>query len=137
MAAEGSSFFCKSFVSYGPSGLSLTGKDSVITFRISSTSAAEGVEEVSSSISAVFGFGAAAFLFFEAATFGSGLDFLFFRVSSPSFTILAACLLRTLTTLVQSLIVRVFKVQGIHHPIQPSFWSGAEGCSHQLIFFLV
>jgi hypothetical protein len=40
-------------------------------------------------------------------------------------------------TLVQSLIVRIFKVQGIHHPIQPSFWSGAEGCSHQLVFFFV
>ena len=39
------------------------------------------------------------FLFFEVATFGSGLDFLFFRVFSSSFTILAAFLLRTLTTL--------------------------------------
>jgi hypothetical protein len=64
-AAEGSFFFCKSFVRCGPSGLSLIGKDSVITFRISSTSTAEGVEGVSSSISVVFGFGAAAFLFFE------------------------------------------------------------------------
>jgi hypothetical protein len=99
-AAEGSSFFCKSFISYGPSGLSnLIGKDSVISFRISSTSAADGVEGVSSSISANFGSEAAAFLFFEAATFGSGLDFLFFRASSSFFTILAACLLRTLTIL--------------------------------------
>jgi hypothetical protein len=49
-AAEGSTFFCKSFVSCSPSGLSsLIGKDSVITFKISSTSAAEGVEGVSSS----------------------------------------------------------------------------------------
>jgi hypothetical protein len=55
----------------------LIGKDLVITFRISSTSAAEGVEGVSSSILVVFGFGAAAFFFFGAATFGSGLDFLF------------------------------------------------------------
>jgi hypothetical protein len=57
----------------------LIGKDSVITFKISSTSAAEGVEGVSSSISAVFGSGVAALLFFEIATFGSGLDFLFFQ----------------------------------------------------------
>ena len=52
--AEGS-FFCKSFVRCGPSGLSLIGKDSVITFRISSTSAAKGVEGVSSFILVVFG----------------------------------------------------------------------------------
>jgi hypothetical protein len=50
-------------------------KDSIIIFKISSTSAAEGVEGVSSSISVVFGFGAAVFLFFGTATFGSGLDF--------------------------------------------------------------
>jgi hypothetical protein len=99
LAIEGSFFFCKSFVRCGPSGLSLIGKDSVITFRISSTSAAVGVKGVSSSTSVVFGFGAVAFLFFGAATFGSGLDFHFFRVSSSSFTILAACLLRTLTIL--------------------------------------
>jgi hypothetical protein len=98
-AAEGSSFFCKSFVSCGPSGLSsLIGKDLVITFKISSTSAAEGVEGVSSSISAAFGSRVAALLFFEITIFGSGLDFLFFRASS-SFTILAVCLLRTLTTI--------------------------------------
>jgi hypothetical protein len=84
-AAEGSSFFCKSFVSCGPRGLSsLIGKDSVITFKISSTSATEGVEGVSSSISAAFGSGVAAFLFLEVATFGSGLDFLF----SQSFFVL-------------------------------------------------
>jgi hypothetical protein len=51
-AAEGSSFFCKSFVSCGPRGLSsLIGKDLVITFKVSPTSAAEGVEGVSSSFS--------------------------------------------------------------------------------------
>jgi hypothetical protein len=44
LIAVGSSFFCKSFISCGPSGLSLRGKDSVITFKISSTSAAGGVE---------------------------------------------------------------------------------------------
>jgi hypothetical protein len=80
-AVESSPFFCKSFVRCGPSGLSVIGKDSVITFKISSTSAAEGVEGVSSSISVVFGFGAATFLFFGVATFGSGLDFFLFRIS--------------------------------------------------------
>jgi hypothetical protein len=38
---------------------------------------AEGVEGISSSKSA-FDFGAAAFLFFDTTTFGSGLDFFFF-----------------------------------------------------------
>jgi hypothetical protein len=77
-AAEGSSFFCKSFVSSGPSGLSsLIGKDSVITFKISSTSAAEGVEGAPSSISTIFCSGVTVFLFFEVVTFGSGLDFSF------------------------------------------------------------
>jgi hypothetical protein len=42
-AAEGS-FFYKSFISSSPSGLSLLGRDSVITFKISSASVAEGVE---------------------------------------------------------------------------------------------
>jgi hypothetical protein len=68
-ATEGSFFFCKSFISSGPSGLSLLGRDSVITFKISSASVAEGVEGISSSKSA-FGFGAVAFLFF-----GPRLDF--------------------------------------------------------------
>jgi hypothetical protein len=77
----------------------VVGKDSVITFKISSSSAAEGVEGASSSVSVVLGFGAATFLFFGAAIFSSGLDFLLFRISSSSFTILAACLLRTLTIL--------------------------------------
>jgi hypothetical protein len=99
-ATEGSSFFYKSFVSCGPSELSsLIGKDSVITFKISSTSAAEGVEGAPSSISTIFGSGVAVFLFFEVATFGSRLDFIFFKVFSSSFTILAAYLLITLTTL--------------------------------------
>jgi hypothetical protein len=35
-ATEGSFFFYKSFISSGPSGLSLLGRDSVITFKISS-----------------------------------------------------------------------------------------------------
>jgi hypothetical protein len=94
-AAEGSSFFYKSFVSCGPRGLSiLIGKDSVITFKISSTSAAKGVKGASSSVSAIFGSRVVVFLFFEVATFGSGLDFLFFKVFSSSFIILAACLLK-------------------------------------------
>jgi hypothetical protein len=75
-ATEGSFFFCKSFISSGPSELSLLGRDSVITFKISYASVAEGVEGISSSKLA-FGFGAVAFLFFETATFGSGLDFSF------------------------------------------------------------
>jgi hypothetical protein len=76
-ATEGSFFFYKSFISSGPSGLSLLGRDSVITFKISSTSVAEGVEGISSSELA-FGFRAVAFLFFETATFGLGLDFFLF-----------------------------------------------------------
>jgi hypothetical protein len=68
--AEGSTFFCKSFVSSGPRGLSsLIGRDSVITFKISDTSAG-GVEGVSSSTSVTFGSEISAFLFFRAATFG-------------------------------------------------------------------
>jgi hypothetical protein len=60
----------------------LIGKDSVITFRISSTSAAEGVAGTSSSQtnlsgSGDTGFGDAAFLFLEAATFGSNFSFFF------------------------------------------------------------
>jgi hypothetical protein len=81
-------FCCRSFfallkklVSSGASRLSLTCKGSVITFRISSTSAAEGVAGASSSRADVFGFGDAGFgdaslLFFETATFGPGLSFL-------------------------------------------------------------
>jgi hypothetical protein len=76
-ATEGSFFFYKSFISFGPSGLSLLGRDSVITFKISSMSVAKGVEGISSSKSA-FGFGAVAFLFFETAIFGLGLDFFLF-----------------------------------------------------------
>jgi hypothetical protein len=79
--AEASLSFCKSFVSSGASGLSLVGKSSVITFRISSTSAAEGVVGASfswadASGSRDTGFGDTAFLFFGSAAFGSGLSFL-------------------------------------------------------------
>jgi hypothetical protein len=79
--AEGSFSFWKNFVSSGASGLSLIGKGSVITFRISSTSAAEGVAGASSSWADVFSFGDATFLFFGAAIFGSGLSFLFSEIS--------------------------------------------------------
>jgi hypothetical protein len=81
---EGSFSFSKSFVRCGPSGLSLIGKDSIITFKISSTSVAEGVAAVSSSISVALYFGAAAFLLIEASVFDSGFSFLFFSFSSPS-----------------------------------------------------
>jgi hypothetical protein len=77
----------------------LRGKDSVITLKISSTSAVGGVEGTSSSISAVFGFAVEAFLFFGTAIFGSGLDFFFFKAFSYSSIILAAYLFITLTTL--------------------------------------
>jgi hypothetical protein len=66
----------------------LTGKDLVITFRISSTSAAEGVAGTSSSRTNLSGsgdagfgdagFGDAAFLFLGATTFGSNFSFFFF-----------------------------------------------------------
>jgi hypothetical protein len=79
-AAEGVSF-CKSFISSGSSGLSsLIGKDLVITFKISSTSAAEGVEGAPSSILAIFGSAVAVLLLFKVATFGSGLVFLFLKI---------------------------------------------------------
>jgi hypothetical protein len=98
--AEGSSFFCKSFASSGPRGLSsLMGKDSVITFKISAISAAGGVEGISFFASVIFGSGLSAFLFFEVAAFGSGMYFLFFEAFSSSFTILAAFLLKMLTIL--------------------------------------
>ena len=75
------------------------GKDSVITFKISAISVAGGVEGVSSVASVVFSSRVSAFLFFETATFGSGVDFIFFEAFSSSFTILAACLLKMLTIL--------------------------------------
>jgi hypothetical protein len=87
-AAEGFFFFYKSFISSDPTGLSLLGRDSVITFKISSALVTEGVEGASSSKSA-FGFEAGAFLFFDTATFGSGLDFFLFL---PNFhPLLSSC----------------------------------------------
>jgi hypothetical protein len=73
------------------------GKDSVITFRISATSAAEGVG-VSSLALATFGSDTSGFLsgflFFETAAFGSGVDFVFFEIFSSSLTSLAAICLK-------------------------------------------
>jgi hypothetical protein len=127
-----------------PSGLSLIGKDSVITFKISSTSAAEGVEGVSSSILVVFWLRSHNFPLLRSsylrlrARFSPLQNFFIFFYHSSSlsaqntnnpFSFLP------FGTLVQSLIIGIFEVQGIHHPIQPSLRSSAEGCSHQLIFF--
>jgi hypothetical protein len=69
------------------------GKDSVITFRISATSAAEGVG-VSSLASSTFDSGTSGFLFFETTAFDSGVDFVFFEIFSSSLTSLAAGLFR-------------------------------------------
>jgi hypothetical protein len=61
-----------------PSGLSLTGKVSDITFKISSISVAEDVAEVFSFSSIDFCFGVEAFLFYEATVFASDSCFFFF-----------------------------------------------------------
>jgi hypothetical protein len=74
LIAAGSSFY-KSFINCGPSGLSLRGKYSVITFKISSTSALGGVEGTSSSITVVLGFVA------TTSSSISGLDFSFLKLS--------------------------------------------------------
>jgi hypothetical protein len=98
----------------------LTGKGSVITFRISSTLAAEGVAGVSSSQADVFGFGDAAFVFLGAATFGSGISFSevsFFLFSQfGAFFVQGAgnpLSLWAFGISAQLLIVRVIKIQGI------------------------
>jgi hypothetical protein len=58
------------------------GKDSVITFKISAISAAEGVG-VSSVTSATFGSGTSDFLFFDTAAFGSGAVLSSLKPSHP------------------------------------------------------
>jgi hypothetical protein len=87
---------------------------------------AEGVAAVSSSISVAFCFGAASFLFFEASVFGSGLSFLFFQfffIIFHQFSIFFiqdagnSLSLLSFGALVQSLIVRILKVQSIHYPV--------------------
>jgi hypothetical protein len=102
IAAEGCSFFCKNFVSSGPRGLSsLMGRESLITFKISATSAAEGVEGASS-VSSTFGTAkdvVSSLCLLEGVAFGSGAVFTFFKKNSSSFISRAACLFRMLTTL--------------------------------------
>jgi hypothetical protein len=82
IAAEGCSFFCKNFVSSGPRGLSsLMGRESLITFKISATSAAEGVEGASS-VSSTFGTAkdvVSSLCLLEGVAFGSGAVFTFFK----------------------------------------------------------
>jgi hypothetical protein len=127
-------FFCRScfvplknFVSFGATGLSLTGKGSVITFIISSTSAAEGVAGVSSSRTNVFGSGDAVFLFLAATTFGSGLNFSFFFFVTLVLSLSLWCSLRQQhwqfffssgrQHLRQSPIIRVFKAYSIKYSV--------------------
>jgi hypothetical protein len=79
----------------------LKGGDSVITFRISATSAAEGVGGASSPVSSTFGSeedDVSSFHFLEIIAFGSGAVFVFFKTFSSSFTSQVACLLRMLTS---------------------------------------
>jgi hypothetical protein len=60
----------------------LKGGDSVITFRISATSAAEGIEGASSHVSYIFGSEegiVSSFRFLEIVAFGSGAIFVFFK----------------------------------------------------------
>jgi hypothetical protein len=60
----------------------LKGGDSVITFRILATSAAEGVEGASFSVSPTFGSeedAVSSFHFLEIVAFGSGAVFVFFK----------------------------------------------------------
>jgi hypothetical protein len=103
--AEGISFFYKRFVSFNPKGLSsLNGGDSVITFKISNTSATEGDRglKVFSGTSCTFGSAEgifSSFRFLGVGAFETGDVFIFFKVSSYPFTDRAACLLRMLTTL--------------------------------------
>jgi hypothetical protein len=71
-AAEGHPFFYKNCVSSDPSGPSnLKGGESVITFRISATSAVEGVEGLSFSASGSEEGTMLSFRFLEIAIFGS------------------------------------------------------------------
>jgi pyruvate-formate lyase-activating enzyme len=70
--AEGCPFFCKNCVSSNPSGLSSwKGGESAITFRISATSVAEGVERVSFFASGSKEGTMLSFHFLEIAIFGS------------------------------------------------------------------
>jgi hypothetical protein len=82
----------------------LNGGDSVITFKISDTSAAEGDRglEIFSGASCTFGLAEgilSSFRFLGASAFGSDIVFIFIKASSSSFTDQAACLLKMLITL--------------------------------------
>jgi hypothetical protein len=80
----------------------VNGKDSVITFNISETSAAEDEGlAIGSSTSRVFVFSkdsTTSFHFLGVSAFGSDAIFIFFKASSSSFTDRAACLLKMQTT---------------------------------------
>jgi hypothetical protein len=79
--AEGCPFFCKKFVSSDPIGLSSSkGGESVITFRISATSAAEGVEGASSPAFGLEEGTMLSFRFLEIAIFGSCAVLVFFKL---------------------------------------------------------
>jgi hypothetical protein len=98
--AEGCPFFCKNCVSSNPSGLSsLKDGESVITFRIFATSAAEGIKGVSFSASVSEEGTMLSFHFLEIAIFGSLAVLGFFKAFSSSFTNRATCLFRMLTIL--------------------------------------
>jgi hypothetical protein len=98
--AEGCPFFCKNCVSSDPSGLnSLKDGESVISFRISATSVAEGIEGVSFSASSSEEGIMLSFHFLEIAIFGSSAVLGFFKAFSSSFTNRAACLFRMMTIL--------------------------------------
>ena len=132
--AEGCSFFYKNFVSSGPRGLSnLMGRESVITFKLSANSAAEGVEGASS-VSSTFGSAegvVSSLHFLEDVAFGSGAVFAFFKIFSSSFNSRAACLFRMLTTLflfTPSALCQAFHSRGIRnlrHPLLGSIFVSA------------
>jgi hypothetical protein len=122
---------------------------SVITFRISETSAEEGetAPAALSSTSCTFVFTGdilANFRFLGAESFGSATIFCFLMAFWSSLIDRMVCLSRILTILflfapgpsIKSLVIWVLKIQSVHHTIQPSFLAGAKGSCHQLIFFL-
>jgi hypothetical protein len=100
------------------------GRESVITFKISATSAAEGVEGASS-VSPTFGSAVevvSSLRFLEGVTFGSGTIFAFFEKFSSSFINRAACLFKMLTTcflFTLSPLCQVFHSQGIRNSRRP------------------
>jgi hypothetical protein len=93
--AKGVALLYKSFVSSNPRGLSsLNGGDSIITFKISTTSVADGDRGVFSAASSTFGSVEgiwSSFRFLEIVAFSSGVVFAFFKAFSSSFTDRATC----------------------------------------------